>query len=97
MYFELYGQTDELFVSSEDQPAIHGFQASQELDIIKVVMSTKEEKDFKEKYHGVFQRLGCLHEPYHIEIDPETTPVITPPRKMPIHIKDSHSKSRQAN
>ena len=57
------------FVSPEDQPAILGFQASQELDIIKVVMSTKEEKNIKEKYHSVFQGLGCLHESYHIEIN----------------------------
>ena len=32
--------------------------------------------------------MGCLHEPYHIEIDPEITPVINPPRKIPVAIKD---------
>ena len=59
-----------------------------ELDNIKMVMSTKEEKNIKEKHHGVFQGLGCLHELYHIEIDPEIIPVINPPRKIPVAIKD---------
>ena len=71
------------FESPKDQPPILGFQSSQELDIIKVVMSTKEEKDIKEKYRSVCQGLGCLCEPYHIEIDPE----INPPRKIPVGIK----------
>ena len=50
-------------------------------------MSSKEAKDIKEKHRSVFQGLGCLCEPYHIEIDPEITPVINPPRKIPVAIK----------
>jgi hypothetical protein len=72
------------FVSETDQYPILGFQASQELDIIKVVMSTNKEGDLKEKYSVVFKGLECLREPYHIELDPEVLPVINAARKVPV-------------
>jgi hypothetical protein len=55
--------------------------------IIKVVMSTNKEGDLKEKYSVVFKGLGCLREPYHIELDPEVLPVINAARKVPVAIK----------
>ncbi|XP_028412419.1 uncharacterized protein K02A2.6-like [Dendronephthya gigantea] len=75
------------FVSETDQYPIHGFQASQELDIIKVVMGTNKEGDFEEKYSEVFKGLGCLREPYHIELDLEVSSVVNPARKVPVAIK----------
>ncbi|XP_028411675.1 uncharacterized protein K02A2.6-like [Dendronephthya gigantea] len=75
------------FVSETDQYPILGFQASQELDIIKVVMGTNKEGDFEEKYSEVFKGLGCLKEPYHIELDPEVSAVVNPARKVPVAIK----------
>ncbi|CAB4023870.1 Hypothetical predicted protein [Paramuricea clavata] len=62
-------------------------KSSQELDIIKVVMSTNKERDLKEKYSDVFKGLGCPKEPYHIELDPEVSPVVNAARKVPVAIK----------
>ena len=45
-------------------------------------------KDIKEKYANIFKGLGCLSQPYHIELDPDITPVVNPPRKIPVAIKD---------
>lgn len=76
------------FVSKTNQYPILGFQASQELDIIKVVMATNKEEQLKEKYSNVFKGLGCMREPYHIELDPEVSPVVNAARKVPVAIKD---------
>ena len=61
--FEIFGKCNlncmdkslNFFVSLEEQPAKLGFR-----DIIKVVMSTKEEKDIKKKISECFQRLGMF-------------------------------------
>ncbi|CAB4013811.1 Hypothetical predicted protein [Paramuricea clavata] len=50
-------------------------------------MSTNKEGDLKEKYSDVFKGLGCLRKPYHIELDPEVSPVINAARKVPVAIK----------
>ena len=45
-------------------------------------------KDIKEKYANIFKGLGCLSQPYHIELDPDITLVVNPQRKIPVAIKD---------
>ena len=35
-----------------------------------------------------FEGLGCLQDPYHIEVDPNVAPVVNPARKVPVAIKD---------
>ena len=40
------------------------------------------------EYADVFEGLGCLADPYHIEIDPTAQPVIHPPRKIPITLRE---------
>ena len=40
------------------------------------------------EYADVFEGLGCLADPYHIEIDPAAKPVIHPPRKVPVTLRE---------
>ena len=40
------------------------------------------------EYADVFEGLGCITDPYHIEIDPAAQPVIHPPRKVPVTLRD---------
>ena len=40
----------------------------------------------------VFDGLGCLSEPYHIEIDPASKPVIHPTRKVPVTLREPLKK-----
>ena len=37
-----------------------------------------------EQYYDVFEGLGCTDVRYHIRTDPTKTPVIHPPRRVPI-------------
>ena len=33
--------------------------------------------------------LACIAEPYHIKIDPEAVPVVHPPKKIPVTLRDT--------
>jgi hypothetical protein len=50
-------------------------------------MGTNKEGDLEEKYSDVFKGLGCLWEPYHIELDPDVSPIVNAARKVPVAIK----------
>ena len=36
----------------------------------------------------LFQGLGCLKTPYHIETDPSVAPVVCPPRNQPVALRE---------
>ena len=40
------------------------------------------------EYADVFEGLGCLADPYHIEIDPTAQPVVHPPCKVPVTLRE---------
>ena len=40
------------------------------------------------EYADVFEGLGCLADPYHIEIEPTAQPVVHPPRKVPVTLRE---------
>ena len=41
-----------------------------------------------EKYSKCFDGLGRISDPYHIKINPDATPVVHPPRKLPSALRD---------
>ena len=41
-----------------------------------------------EKYSECFDGLGRISDPYHIKINPDATPVVHPPRKLPSALRD---------
>jgi hypothetical protein len=41
-----------------------------------------------EQYSDVFQETGKFYEKHHVTIDPDATPVVHPPRPVPIAQKD---------
>jgi hypothetical protein len=58
-------------------------KASQELNLIKIIMNVNNgigqaAETIHEKFPKVFKGLGCLKNPYHIEVDPTITPVVSP-------------------
>ena len=73
------------FVVDTFSPPILGLKACLQLNLIKVIMSVNENEidDILKRYSNVFKGLGCLKEPYKIEIDKSVSPVIHPPRKVP--------------
>ena len=78
------------FMVRTNQCPILGFEASQELNLIKVVMDvTKQEIDgLITEYSAVFEGLGCLDQPYHIKIDNTVQPIICPPRNIPVALRE---------
>jgi len=76
------------YVVDTTQDPILGLSASQELDIIKIVLNITQDSDrFIQTYPKLFKGLGCLKEPYHIQTDPSVSPVITPCRNHPVAIR----------
>ena len=55
-------------------------------------MSVNATSDIFQEYADVFEGIGCLDESYHIEIDPSVKPVIHPPRRVPVTLKDPLKK-----
>ena len=43
--------------------------------------------DLKE-YSDVFEGLGCMDGLYHMEVDKTVRPVVHPPRKVPVALRD---------
>eukprot|EP00731_Ephydatia_muelleri_P038974 Em1020g3a len=77
----------EFFIVNTDQSPILGLKASQTLGLIKVVLNINRIEDIVTCYKGVFQGLGCLQQPYHIEIDSSVQPVVCPVRNQPIALR----------
>ena len=78
------------FIVRTNQCPILSFKASQELNLIKVVMNvtTQEIDGLIAVYSTVFEGLGCLDQPYHIKIDDTVQPIICPPRNIPVALRE---------
>ncbi|KAL5468831.1 hypothetical protein EMCRGX_G029953 [Ephydatia muelleri] len=82
------GHQLEFFVADTSQNPILGLNASQELNLVKVVMNVNMQMNAIQQFKDVFSGLGCLKQPYHIKVDPTVKPVISPPRNQPVTIRD---------
>lgn len=86
----------DFYVTETDQPPLLGLHTSQELGLIKIVMSMNCSSEFIiDKYPSVFTGLGCLDKPYHIDIDETVKPVINPTRKVPVALRDKLKSTLQ--
>ena len=80
-----------------------GLQTCLELNLIKRVfavndtfddtgtsnLSTQQtSEEIIKEYDDVFQGLGCLQGEYHIKTNPNVTPVVHAPRKVPYALRD---------
>jgi hypothetical protein len=86
-------KTFKFFVVKTGQVPIIGLKASQELNLIKIIMNVnnvigQSAETIHEKFPKVFQGLGCLKNPYHIEVDPTITPVVSPLRSTPVALRE---------
>ena len=55
-------------------------------------LSANTTSDILQEYADVFEGIGCLDESYHIKIDPSVKPVLHPPRRVPVTLKDPLKK-----
>ena len=61
-------------------------------EIAQDKMSVNTTSDIFQEYADVFEGIGCLDESYLIEIIPSVKPVIHPPRRVPVTLKDPLKK-----
>ena len=86
-------KTLKFFVVKTGQVPIIGLKASQELNLIKIIMNVnngigQSAEKIHEKFPKVFKGLGCLNNPYHIEVDTTITPVVSPLRSTPVALRE---------
>ena len=81
-------QLDFNIVDTQQDPIL-GLSASQKLGIIKIVLNISCSMTHLTKIHAkLFQGLGCLKNPYHIEIDTSVASVVCPPRNQPVALRE---------
>ena len=82
------------FIVDTDGPNILGLQACRTLNLIKVNCNIdcktpiKSIKDLKAAYPEQFDKIGSFEGEFHIQVSKGTTPIIQPPRKYPVNIRD---------
>ncbi|MCG7876437.1 MAG: RNase H-like domain-containing protein [Candidatus Thiodiazotropha endolucinida] len=89
------GHDLEFYVTDSRQTSLLGFKASQDLGLIKVVLAvnTNELDKLIREHPKAFSGLGCLEKPYKIMIDSTVTPVVNPPRKIPVALRKRVKKA----
>ena len=85
-------------VLSDSSTPILGSRAIQQMELIKVLQDniksvqvnhTTVSKEFLlAEYPKVFEGIGCMPGTYHLTIDSAVVPVVHPPRKVPLSMKE---------
>ncbi|GFO13428.1 polyprotein [Plakobranchus ocellatus] len=81
------------YVIDTREDPILGLCASQTLNLIKVMEIHPEQKDgVYKQFPDVFEGIGALPGLYHIETDPDVTPIHHAARRLPISLNDRVKK-----
>lgn len=79
-------------------PPVLGLNACLDLDLIKLVLSITaplDQKSVKEEFSDVFKGIGLFPGECTIHIDPASTPVVCPPRRVPLALRSRLEKELQ--
>jgi hypothetical protein len=68
-------------------PTCRQIDVLRRVDAVSPIGSTDNTHDLISQFADIFSGLGCFPGEYHIEIDPRVTPVIHPPRRVPLAIQ----------
>ena len=77
------------FIVTEDNlPPVVGLQTSEKLSLIKrIVNNIKSRSGIEVSYQDCFGEIGCLSHTYHIELNDNAKPVVSPSRRIPHSLK----------
>ena len=89
----------EFYIVNLDAPNVIGAKSCKFMNLVHCVRSIEANKDFSvvknlstifpgNDYADLFEGLGCLPGTHSIKLDPKVTPVVHPPRKIPISLMD---------
>jgi len=88
----------DFYIVDTTQYPILGLSASRELGIIKIILNINSNTNqFIKMFPKLFQGLGCLKTPYHIQIDSSIVPVVNPPQNQPAAIQDRLRETLNGN
>ena len=78
----------EIILVEQDLPPILGLKSCLELGLVQKIYRFKEES-LESEYTDVFEGIGEIRGAQHkIKIDPNATPVIHPPRRVPVALRE---------
>ena len=78
----------QFFVVPAKSAPIIGLNTCEKLQLIKrCFLINGMDPQLSDKYESLFDDIGCLQGKYKIKIDPNVTPVIHPPRRVPFALK----------
>ena len=79
-----------LFIVTDiKSPPVLGLDTSEKLFLIKRIMAIDTElPESLAEFEDCFGELGCLPEVHHINLKPDVTPVVHPPRRIPYALRD---------
>lgn len=78
------------YIVNTQAPPVLGLKACLDLDLIKLVLSVnalKEDKSVMEEYADVFDGIGLFPGECTIHLKPDATPVVYPPRRIPLALR----------
>ena len=80
----------EFYIVDTDSPAILGLRACIDLQLIQLIMSVDKQEciNVEQEYADIFQGIGCFEGECKIHIDPNITPVVNAPRRVPVALRD---------
>lgn len=88
----------DFYVVNTKAPPVLGLNACLDLDLIKLVLSINapvDQKSIREEFSDVFKGIGLFPGECTIHLDPSATPVVCPPRKVPIALRSRLQKELQ--
>ena len=77
-----------LYGHSIPTPAVMHIHKEKTQEQTKETTPITDKQDIITQYHECFSGIGMFQREYHITLDPNIPPVIHPPRRMPISLKD---------
>ncbi|XP_060769073.1 uncharacterized protein K02A2.6-like [Neoarius graeffei] len=86
--------TPDFYIVDTKAPPILGMRASLDLKLIKVILAVGEEEvkpctdNLLKEYASVFQGIGEFPGDCNLHVDPHATPVVYPPRRVPIALRE---------
>ena len=84
-----------LFIVADiDSQPILGLKTSRQLNLIQRIMKIEKEEipNYINKFDDCFGNIGCLGEKYHIVVDENVPPVVNPPHRIPVALKEQVKK-----
>ena len=92
----------DFYVIDTNAPPVMAMKTCRDLNVVKIVMAVSEEKDaalqsIMAEYAELFQGIGEFPGVCTFQVAPDATPVVCPPRRIPIALRSKLSSTAWIN